>query len=143
MIEAVCLEVICLLQQSPHQPLQKLQEEKKALEGKRSELITVKDELAAQQKQLLELEDRRGRKITSLEVDIKRLQTENEQYQKQLDHLKSHKDLCPTCGQNIGEDKNKEINVVDHDILLSCRLSLLFSQAPCAFLRKAGPLNQR
>lgn len=95
--------------ESDYATLQKLQTEKKALEGKRSELITVKNELAAVQKQLLELEDRRNRKLTNLEVEAKKLQTENQQFQKEIDHLKDHSDSCPTCGQTIGQQKNQEI----------------------------------
>ncbi|MDO8498493.1 MAG: SMC family ATPase [bacterium] len=93
--------------------LQKLQEKKKGLESKRSELITVKDELASLQKQVLELEERRSKKVTLLEIDIKKLQTENEQYQKEVEHLKNHQNLCPTCGQTIGAAKNKEIITKD------------------------------
>ncbi len=89
--------------------LQKLEELKKALDGKRTELIKVKDELSSVQKVLIEREEKRSNAIKDLEIQVKKYQTENEQILKQTDHLKSHKDTCPTCGQNIGEDKNKEI----------------------------------
>jgi DNA repair protein SbcC/Rad50 len=89
--------------------LQKLSEEKQALETKRSELIKVKDQLVEVQKVLTQRENKRDQAISSLQIDVKKYQTENEQLQEQINHLTSHKDSCPTCGQNIGEDKNREI----------------------------------
>ncbi len=89
--------------------LKKLQEEKQALEVKRSELIKVKDQLVSVQKVLTERENKRDQTISTLQIEVKKYQTENEQLQQQVDHLTSNKDTCPTCGQNIGEDKNKEI----------------------------------
>jgi len=96
-----------------YQKLQSLQSNKEKIELKRSELIKVKDELSALRKNLVDLEERRNRKTTSLEISIKEHQTENQQLQEQVNHLKSHKDSCPTCGQTIGQEKNKEI--IDKD----------------------------
>lgn len=89
--------------------LQQFQEQKKLLEEKRSELINLRDKSNELQKVIVQLEERRNSKVTQLEVEIKRLQTENEQTKRQNDHLKEHKDSCPTCGQTIGKDKNEEI----------------------------------
>lgn len=89
--------------------LQKLTEDKKSLEQKRSELIKKKDELASLQKIILELEERRSKKCNLLELDIKKLETENEQLTSQNDHLTKHKDTCPTCGQTIEAATNKQI----------------------------------
>ncbi len=86
-----------------------LNEQKKNLENKRSELIKVKDELVSLQKVLNEREDKRKAAIFEVEIQIKKIETENKGFQDQIDHLKSHKDSCPTCGQIIGEQKNKEI----------------------------------
>lgn len=92
-----------------YQRLQQLVEERKSLEGKRSELIKVKNELATLQKKLLEREDKRQKVITELKLDINKLETENNQLQQQVDHLKTHKSICPTCGQTIGQVKNRQI----------------------------------
>ncbi len=89
--------------------LQKLQEEKQALEVKRSELIKVKDQLVEVQKVLTERENKRDQAISTLKIEVKKYQTENEQLESQNAHLTSHKDICPTCKQTIGEEKNKEI----------------------------------
>jgi DNA repair protein SbcC/Rad50 len=91
------------------QKLQKLENDKKSLELKRSELIKIKDEWGALQQKIIGLEARRSQKIASLEVEIKKYQTENEQTQDQINHLKQHKDVCPTCGGIIDEQKNKQI----------------------------------
>ncbi len=99
------------------QKLSELQDQKKQLESKRSELIKVKDDLAEIQKKIIELEDRRSRKITDLEVAVKKLETENESKQREVDHLRAHKDSCPTCGQAIGEEKNSEIIKKNEDEL--------------------------
>lgn len=97
-----------IIEQS-YQKLQTFEERRKILESQRSELIKVKDKLAIKQKEIIELEDRRSKKLTGLEVEIKKLQTENVQFQSEINHLKDHKDSCPTCGQTIGAEKNKEI----------------------------------
>lgn len=92
-----------------YQKLQKLQEKKKELEIKRSELIKVKNELAQIQKVLIDREAKRTRAISQLQIEIKKLQTENEALERQITHLQSHKDTCPTCGQTINQKKNEEI----------------------------------
>ena len=92
-----------------YKQLLKLQTEKKELEVKRSELIKVKDELAEIQKKIIELENRRQSAITTLEVEIKKYQTQNEQLQQEIEQLKNRKDICPTCKQPIGLEINKEI----------------------------------
>jgi len=84
-------------------------EKKKTLDSKRSDLITVKDELADLQKVIIERDNKRNQAITELQVQIKKLQTETEQLETQNKHLKEHKDSCPTCGQAIGIEKNSEI----------------------------------
>ncbi len=89
--------------------LLKLQEVNKGLEIKRTELIKVKDELNLLRKDLQGLEQRRSQAIAKKQVEIKECETEKQQAQAEIDHLKSHKDQCPTCGQMIGEAKNKEI----------------------------------
>lgn len=92
-----------------YQTLQKLQEDKKALEVKRSELIKVKDELSNTQKLLMVREEKRSQALTQIEVEIKEVETQSASLQDQNTHLKEHKDTCPTCGQGIGEEKNKQI----------------------------------
>lgn len=92
-----------------YQKLQKLQQEKSLLETKRSQLIKVKDELAAVQKILISREEKRQIAIKVIEIELKKLETENEQIQTQINHLNSNKDTCPTCGQVIGKDKNEQI----------------------------------
>lgn len=89
--------------------LQKLTQDKKSLEGKRSDLIKVKDALAQIQKIIIEREAKRQEAISSVEIQIKALETENKEHQNQINSLKSQKNICPTCGQNIAEDKNKEL----------------------------------
>lgn len=89
--------------------LLKLQESKKELEIKRSGLIKLKDEWAKLQKIIIGLEERRNSKITQLEVEIKKSQTQNEQLEEELSHLKSEKNTCPTCGQAINKERNLEI----------------------------------
>lgn len=93
-----------------NQKLLKLQEEKKQLETKRSELIKLKDQWAEIQKVIISLEERRQNKITVIEVEIKRLQTQNEQLQEEINHLSVNKAICPTCNQPINAEKNKEIS---------------------------------
>lgn len=86
-----------------------LQESRKALEGKRSELIKAKDELVSVERQLLEREDKRKEAINKLALEIKELQTTNSQNFLQIDSLKKQKDICPTCGQIINNEKHKSI----------------------------------
>lgn len=95
--------------EAKYQKLQILMEEKKILDAKRSDLIKVKDILAATQKVLIEREEKRTKAITDIEVEMKRYSTENEQLQNQNKHLSDHKSTCPTCGQTIDDLKNKEI----------------------------------
>lgn len=92
-----------------YQTLKNHQEERKNLEGKRTQLIKIKDELAGVQKILLGREEKRAQAIKDLEIQIEKLQTENVTLETQNRHLSEHKDSCPTCGQAIGTDKNKEI----------------------------------
>jgi len=92
-----------------YQALQKLQEQRKNLEAKRSELIKVKDQLVLVQKTLVQREEKRALAIKALEIDINKFQTENEQLENQIKHLAEHQNLCPTCGQTIDDKKNKEI----------------------------------
>lgn len=92
-----------------YKELEKMLGEKKKLETKRSELIKLKDELVIVQKTLVEREEKRSQAIKLLEIDIKRFQTENEQLQNQISHLKEHKTTCPTCNQTIDDKKNAEI----------------------------------
>lgn len=89
--------------------LQKIQEEKKELDSKRSELIKVKDELVDIQKNLVLREKKRDQVMSDLLIQIKEIQTKVEQKETENKHLREHKDNCPTCGQTIGETKNKEI----------------------------------
>lgn len=100
-----------------YQQLQILQEERKTLEFKRSELIVAKNELAEIQKILLDREGKRAQVILQLEMEIKSLQTECESLQKQVDHLRSHKDTCPTCGQTIAGAKSQEIATSNNSII--------------------------
>ncbi|MBI4035611.1 SMC family ATPase [Candidatus Daviesbacteria bacterium] len=95
--------------ESNHQDLLNLQEIKKGLDEKRSELIKIKDELVEIQKVINERETKRIEAITKVELQVKQLQTKNETLQKQNQDLKNNKDICPTCSQPINEQKNKEI----------------------------------
>lgn len=92
-----------------YQKLQQFQERRKVLEEKRSQLIKVKDEYLILQKTIRELEERRNKKVADLEVEVERVKTQNEQLEKELTHLREHKDICPTCKQTIAVEKNKEI----------------------------------
>lgn len=92
-----------------HQKLLSLQEIKKSLDEKRSQLITVKDELVEIQKVINERENKRTAAISKIELQIKQLQTQNDTLQKQNQDLKNNKDACPTCGQPINKQKNKQI----------------------------------
>ena len=86
-----------------------LQEVKKDLDEKRSQLIKVKDELVEIQKVINERETKRSEAISKVELQVKQLQTKNETLQKQNQDLKNNKDICPTCKQPINEQKNKQI----------------------------------
>lgn len=99
------------------QKLESLNEQKESLEVKRSQLIKVKDELVEIQKILAEREDKRKSAISQLQIQIQKLQTENKGFQDQIDHLKSHKDTCPTCGQDIGEQDNKKIITKNQELI--------------------------
>lgn len=92
-----------------YQKLQSFKDQKKALDIKRSKLIKIKDELAVLQKIIIDRENRKSAAVTDLQIQMKKIQTENDQLEQQNKHLKEHKDTCPTCGQTIGLDKNKEI----------------------------------
>lgn len=92
-----------------YQEFLNLQETKKKLEEKRSFLIKTKDELVSIQKTLNERENKRTEAISKIELQIKKLQTRNETLRKQNEDLQNKKDVCPTCKQNINEEKNKEI----------------------------------
>ncbi len=92
-----------------YEQLQGLKEQSKLLEQKRSELIRVKDELVEIQKALNVREDKRKSAIAQLEVEQKEYQTKVEQLEVQNQHLKKNKTVCPTCGQPIGEETNKQI----------------------------------
>lgn len=89
--------------------LQKLQEEKKSLETERTELIKTKDELVLIEKQINNREDKRKEAIAKLEIQLKEYQTITETLETQNEKLIRQKTICPTCGQNIGEEKNQEI----------------------------------
>lgn len=86
-----------------------LEEEKKQLDAKRSNLISLKDELSKIQKVLNTREEKRQFAIKDLEIKIEKLDTENTQVEVQIKHLQTHHDICPTCNQTIGKEKNKEI----------------------------------
>ncbi len=92
-----------------YKKLQVLQKKQKVLDEKRSQLIKVKDELVGIQKIIKVREEKRTSAINKVEIDIKQSQTQNESLQKQIDHLNGRKDLCPTCGQPIGERNKKKI----------------------------------
>lgn len=100
-----------------YQQLHLLQTERKTLESRRSELIQIKNELAKIQKILLEREGKRAQVISQLGIEIKSLQTECESLQKQVDHLHSHKDTCPTCGQTIAGARSHEIVTNNNSII--------------------------
>lgn len=89
--------------------LKKLEGEKKVLEVKRSELIKVKDELVGVQKQLVERENKRTEAISKVELQIKELQTQNNEQGEKIKLLQDKKDICPTCGQPIRLEINKEL----------------------------------
>lgn len=91
------------------QHLLTLQEEKKLLDIKRSGLIKVKDELNEVQKVFAARKTKRDLAVANLQVDLGNLETINAQKIKENGHLKTHKDTCPTCGQNIKQEKNQEI----------------------------------
>lgn len=101
-----------------YQKLQNLQDDKKELEANRSELIKIKDELVIIQKQLVERENKRTQAISNVELEIKELQTQIQEQQEKIDMLKNRKDVCPTCGQNIGLEKNKEIIAESEKLIL-------------------------
>ncbi len=92
-----------------YQKLLKLQDQKKVLDTKRSELIKVKDELATLEKIINEREDKRKQAISALEVLIKEFETKCDQLANQNKRLMEQKTVCPTCGQPIGAEKNKEL----------------------------------
>lgn len=92
-----------------YQKLQSYQQKRQALESKRTELITVKDELNALQKVFMERDSKKNKAISDLEVEKKRLQTQNQQLEEQNKQLLDNKAFCPTCGQTIGKEKNEEI----------------------------------
>ena len=98
-----------------YETLQTLQEKKKELEVKRSELIKVKDQLATTQKVLISREEKRALAIKGLEIEIQKFQTEEDQLQKQITQLTDHKSICPTCRQTIDDKKNKEIILQSKD----------------------------
>lgn len=100
-----------------YRQLKGYEEQKKALDNKRSELIVVKDELAALQKVIIERDNKRNLAVTDLQVQIKKIQTEIDQLDEQNKHLKEHKDICPTCGQTIGADKNSEIIAKNNTVI--------------------------
>lgn len=89
--------------------LEKLTEQKKQLDITRSELIKQKDQLVMIQKTLNEREEKRKRSIADLEIQVREFETKNEHLEKQNTHLSSEKNTCPTCGQAIGKEKNKQI----------------------------------
>lgn len=95
--------------ESNYQKFLNLQETKKKLDEKRSALIKVKDELVGIQKILNERENKRQKAISDVELQIQELQTKNEALQKQNEDLQKKKDACPTCGQPINEEKNKQL----------------------------------
>ncbi|MBI2600604.1 SMC family ATPase [Candidatus Daviesbacteria bacterium] len=92
-----------------YQKLQDLISQKNVLDEKRSELIKIKDELVEIQKVIKDREEKRTAAINKVEIEVKEFQTRNESLQKQIDHLKNKKDLCPTCGQAIDEEKKNTI----------------------------------
>lgn len=89
--------------------LQDIKEQRQLLENKRSELIKVKDELVAIQKIITERDSKRNATISQLQIDMKKVQTENEQMDNQNKELQDKKDVCPTCQQLIGKEKHQEI----------------------------------
>lgn len=92
-----------------YKKLLNLQNIKKGLDEKRSQLIKVKDELVEIQKKVTERENKRTEAISKIKLQIKQLQTQDETLQKQNQDLKNNKDVCPTCSQPINEQKNKQI----------------------------------
>ncbi|MBI4038809.1 SMC family ATPase [Candidatus Daviesbacteria bacterium] len=108
-----------------YQKLQKLQQEKSNLETKRSQLIKVKDELAAVQKILISREEKRQIAIKVIEIELKKLETENEQIQTQINHLNLNQQTCPTCGQMIGKDKNEQILLKNKDSINKNEVQIL------------------
>ncbi len=91
------------------QKIQALEKQKQQLEQKRSQLIKAKDELVQIEKQINEREVKRTEAINKIELQIKQLETENQQYLSQIETLKKDKSICPTCGQPIGTEKNKKL----------------------------------
>lgn len=89
--------------------LKELEEGRKVLEDKRSELIKIKDELVIIQKTINNREDKKKAAINKEEILVKELQTKNDSLLSQIEKLKSDKSICPTCNQPIGEEKNKQI----------------------------------
>lgn len=112
-----------LIEQS-YAKLGKLQEEKKSLDSLRSELIKAKDELVVIQQTLVSREKKRDQAIADKQVEIKEQETKIAQLQREIDHLKTHKDSCPTCGQAIGTAKNKEI-IAHNEKLISQHQDIL------------------
>lgn len=98
--------------------LQKLQAEKKTLDSKRSELIKIKDEWSALLKTVNEREEKRALAIGDLKIPVIELQAKNEKLQQEVDHLKTHQDSCPTCGQEIDDKKNQEITQKNQAVIL-------------------------
>lgn len=92
-----------------YQRLQKLEENKKTLEVKRSALLKVKDELVVIEKNLTERENKRTEAISKVELQIKELQTQIKDQEEHIKSLQEKKDTCPTCGQSIKLETNKEI----------------------------------
>lgn len=104
--------------------LQNLNEEKQFLEGKRSELIKVKDELVSVQKVIAERDTKRNKTISDLQVEKQKLETEKEKLEEQNKSLKEKKDVCPTCNQAIDKQKNAEIEKQNLEIINKNTLSL-------------------
>ncbi len=92
-----------------YQKLLKLSEEKKALDTLRTQLITVKDELVDLEKTINERENKRKDAIAKLEILASEFKTKNDNLENQNKKLKEDKNICPTCNQPIGEEKNLEI----------------------------------
>lgn len=107
-----------------YQKLQGLQSEKQKLETLRSQLIQVKNELVEIEKTLKEREEKRQRTIAELEIESKEYETKNEQLTLQNKTLKEDKTVCPTCGQKIAEEKNKEIIENNEKIILDNKKNL-------------------
>lgn len=89
--------------------LTELNKRKQQLELKRSEMIRLKDELSRILQILNDREAKRKSAISEVQIEIKRIETEIESLLQEINHLKTHKDSCPTCGQIIGQEKNRQI----------------------------------